>query len=155
MQAEARIWYLFTASTSGLQRFTPMPWTVQLLFLLVPAVNMINQELTIFTAHKTIHMPAHVRSCTQCEHSHLINIQTHAASLTGCWYCKACLHCPWKPQKIRSLPYQVVVSDNVHPLSVKCDVFTVRLIYLINAIFSESDILWLSQNLEEIVFLLD
>lgn len=108
MQAEASIWYLFTASTPGLQRFTPMPWTVQHLFLLIPAVNMINQEFTIFRAHKTMHMPAHVRSCAQHEHSHLINVHRRAASLTGCWHCKACLHCPCKPQKIRSL-YEIIL----------------------------------------------
>lgn len=154
----ASIWYLFTASTPGLQRFTPMPWTVQLLFFIVPAVNMINQELTIFTAHKTVHMPAHVRSCTQRKHSHLINIHRHAASLTGCWNCKACLNCPWKQQKIISL-YEIIY----HTKQSSQVMFTYRvsnvMCLLINRLtnkyyFSKRDILWLSQNLRKILLLL-
>ena len=126
MGMEASIWYLFTASTPGLKRFTPMPWTIQLLFLVIPAVNMINKKFTIFTAHKTMHMPAQARSCTQHKHSHLINVHRCAASLTGCWYCKARLHCPCKPQISRNyLSHLATITDNVYLRKIRCSVLTV------------------------------
>ena len=86
--------YLFTSSTSRLQELTPMPWTIKLFIICIPAVDKINQQLTIFTADKTLHMPTDFRSSSECEDSHLSKVHGHTAFFTSYWHCKTGFYCP-------------------------------------------------------------
>ena len=78
----------------------------------IPAVDKINQQLTIFTADKTLHMPTDFRSSSECEDSHLSKVHGHTAFFTSCWHCKTGFYCPYKAQKIIKLHDSQVYINN-------------------------------------------